>query len=225
MVKAPPMSAISTQELAAIADLVLASASPRRRELLERMGLELLVLPADVDETPLAGERPADYVRRIAAAKCDLVAGRLDGAPGLPIELPVLGADTTVIVDDRILGKPADADDARAMLTLLAGRRHEVTTAYRIRKGERTVDRAVSTLVAFRSLRPEELDAYLACGEWRGKAGAYAVQGIAGAFITDLRGSHTNVIGLPVAELLADLQALEALPRYPRPAFGVRVGE
>jgi septum formation protein len=225
MVKARPMSVMSTPELAAIADLVLASASPRRRELLERMGLELVVLPADVDETPHAGERPADYVRRIAAAKCDLVAERIAGAPGLPMELPVLGADTTVIVEDRILGKPVDADDARGMLTQLAGRRHEVTTAYRLRKGDRTVDRAVTTLVAFRSLRAEELDAYLACGEWRGKAGAYAVQGIAGAFITDLRGSHTNVIGLPVAEVLADLQALEALPRYPRPAFGVLVGE
>jgi septum formation protein len=228
MVKAPPMSAMSTPPLALV-DLVLASASPRRRELLERMGLALLVLPADVDETPQAGERPADYVRRIAAAKCDLVAERIaaghEGAAGVPVGLPILGADTTVIVEDRILGKPADMDDARAMLTLLAGRRHEVTTAYRIRSGERAVDRAVTTLVAFRSLRPVELEAYLACGEWRGKAGAYAVQGIAGAFITELRGSHTNVIGLPVAELLADLQALETLPRYPRPAFGNPAGE
>ena len=160
-------------------DLVLASASPRRRELLERMGLALLVLPADVDETPRDGERPADYARRIAAAKCDLVAERIAAGQAGAAGLPILGADTTVIVEDRILGKPADADDARAMLTLLAGRRHEVTTAYRIRSGERTVDRAVTTLVAFRSLRPIELDAYLACGEWRGKAGAYAVQGIA----------------------------------------------
>jgi len=99
------------------------------------------------------------------------------------------------------------------------------TTAYKIRHGDRSVDRAVTTLVAVRALRAAELDAYLACGEWRGKAGGYAVQGIAGAFITELRGSHTNVIGLPVAELLADLQALEALPRYPRPAFGDTAGE
>jgi septum formation protein len=227
--KSPPMSVISSPPLADLVDLVLASASPRRRELLERMGLALLVLPADVDETPRAGERPADYVRRIAAAKCDVVADRIAsgqaGTPGLPVGLPILAADTTVIVEDRILGKPTDADDARAMLTLLAGRRHEVTTAYRIRSGERTADRAVTTLVAFRSLRPAELDAYLACGEWRGKAGAYAVQGIAGGFITELRGSHTNVIGLPVAEVLADLQALETLSRYPRPAFGTSAGE
>ena len=212
-------------DLVELVDLILASASPRRRELLARMGLVLQVLPADVDESPRPGERPADYVRRIAAAKCDLIADRLAGALGDGPAPPVLGADTTVIVDDRILGKPSDEADARTMLTLLAGRRHEVTTAYKIRHGERAVDRAVTTMVAFRALRAPELDAYLACGEWRGKAGGYAVQGIAGAFIAELRGSHTNVIGLPVAELLADLQALEALPRYPRPAFGDAAGE
>jgi septum formation protein len=212
-------------DLIDLVDLILASASPRRRELLERMGLALQVLPADVDETPRPGERPGDYVRRIAGAKCDLIADRLAGVRGEAAVPPVVGADTTVIVEDRILGKPTDEADARAMLTLLAGRRHEVTTAYRVRHGDQAVDRAVTTLVAFRALRPAELDAYLACGEWRGKAGGYAVQGIAGAFITELRGSHTNVIGLPVAELLADLQALEALPHYPRPAFGNAAGE
>jgi septum formation protein len=211
--------------LADLVDLILASASPRRRELLERMGLTLQVLPADLDETPHPGERPADYVRRIAAAKCDLIADRLAGARGEDATPPVVGADTTVIVDDRILGKPRDQDEARAMLTVIAGRRHEVTTAYKIRHGERAAERAVTTVVAVRALRAAELDAYLACGEWRGKAGGYAVQGIAGAFISELRGSHTNVIGLPVAELLADLQALEALPRYPRPAFGGATGE
>src|SRR5580765_4270918 len=96
-------------------DLVLASASPRRRELLERLGLVLLVLPADVDETPRPGERPADYARRIAAAKCDAVADAREASP----PLAVVGADTTVIVDDQILGKPADDDDARAMLMRL----------------------------------------------------------------------------------------------------------
>jgi septum formation protein len=221
--KSPPMKA--APDLVDLVDLILASASPRRRELLERMGLALQILPADVDETPRPGERPNDYARRIAAAKCDLIADRLAGALGEGAAPPVVGADTTVIVDDRILGKPTDEADARAMLTLLAGRRHEVTTAYKIRHGDRAVDRAVTTLVAVRALRAAELDAYLACGEWRGKAGGYAVQGIAGAFITELRGSHTNVIGLPLAELLADLQALEALPRYPRPAFGDTAGE
>jgi septum formation protein len=199
-------------------DLVLASASPRRRDLLESVGLVLTIRPAEIDESPLPGERPGDYVRRIARGKCDKVADALLAEAGDP--LPVLGADTTVILDDEILGKPADGHEARAMLARLAGRRHEVTTACRIRYGARAVERAVTTQVSMRSLRPAELDAYVASQEWRGKAGGYALQGIAGAFVTELRGSHTNVIGLPLAEVLADLLALEVLPRYPRQGFG-----
>jgi len=197
-------------------DLVLASASPRRRELLEQLGLTLQVTPANIDETPLPGERPTEYVRRVASAKCDAVAAAR--AP----DLPVVGADTIVIVDDQILGQPRDEEDARRMLLLLAGRRHDVTTAYRVSFGGRTLDRAVTTIVSFRSLQPAEVDAYVASGEWKGKAGGYAVQGRAGAFVTELRGSHTNVIGLPLSEVLADLQALQALPAYPPAGFGVR---
>ena len=197
-------------------DLILASASPRRLELLERVGLVPLVIPADVDETPQAGEKPIDYARRVAGSKCDAVAG---GPATQGRALAVLGADTTVVVDDTILGKPVDESDARAMLGRLAGRRHEVVTAYRIRHAARTVERAVTTAVFVRSLHPAEVDAYLASGEWRGKAGGYAVQGIAAAFVTELRGSVTNVVGLPLAEVLADLQALGALPAYPRPGF------
>ncbi len=197
-------------------DLILASASPRRRELLERLGLVLEVAPAEVDETPHAGEKPVDYARRVAAAKCDTVA---DGvAAGR--DLAVLGADTTVVVEDAILGKPADDAEARAMLLRLGGRRHEVVTAYTLRLGARRLERAVTTLVAMRALQPAEVDAYVASGEGRDKAGAYAVQGIAAAFVTELRGSLTNVIGLPLAEVLADLQALGALPRYPAAGFG-----
>ncbi|HXI55359.1 MAG TPA: Maf family protein [Polyangia bacterium] len=200
-------------------DLVLASASPRRRELLERMGLRLLVLPADVDETPLPGEIPADHVRRLAAAKGDAVWARL--TPAEREQAPVLAADTIVVVDADILSKPRDESDARAMLGRVAGRRHTVITAYQIRRApDRLVARAVSTAVSFRLLQPAEIDAYLASGEWAGKAGGYAVQGIAAAFVSELRGSHTNVIGLPVAEVIADLLALEALPGYPPPAFG-----
>jgi septum formation protein len=199
------------------ADLVLASASPRRRELLARLGLALLVAPVDLDETPAPGERPGDYVRRLAAAKCEAAAAaRAATDPALP----VLAADTMVAVGAEILGKPQDVDDARRMLGLLAARRHEVTTAYQIRLGDRMVERAVTTLVAFRALQPAEVEAYLGSREWEGKAGGYAVQGIAGAFVTDLRGSHTNVIGLPLAEVLADLLAIGALPGYPPPAFG-----
>jgi septum formation protein len=202
-------------------DLVLASASPRRRELLERLGLVLVVAAAELDETALPGERPNDYVRRVAGAKCDAVAA---ARAGLAPALPVLAADTTVVVAGEILGKPADAEDARRMLTRLAGRRHEVATAYRLRFGGGLVERVVTTAVAFRALAPAEIDAYVASGEWRGKAGGYAVQGIAGAFVTELRGSHTNVIGLPLAEVLADLQAAGALPRWPPPGFGQAAG-
>jgi septum formation protein len=202
-------------------DLVLASASPRRRELLERLGLVLEVIPADVDESAQAGERASDYVRRIAVAKCDKVFEGLAPGSDDDSKLAVLGADTTVVVDETILGKPTDADDARAMLARLAGRRHEVITGTAIRFGARRIERTVTTLVAMRALQPAELDAYVASGEWKGKAGGYAVQGIAAVFVTDLRGSVTNVIGLPVAEVIADLLALGALPRYPPAGFGV----
>jgi nucleoside triphosphate pyrophosphatase len=205
-------------------DLVLASASPRRRELLERLGLVLIVAAVDIDETPQPGERPLDYVRRVAGAKCDAAVARGANDGSLAANLAVLAADTTVIAASEagfVLGKPTDAADARRMLERLAGRKHEVATAYRIRLGERVVERIVTTVVSFRALMPAEIEAYVASGEWRGKAGGYAVQGIAGAFVTELRGSHTNVIGLPVAEVLADLQALGALPRYPPAGFGV----
>jgi septum formation protein len=208
-------------------DLILASASPRRRELLERVGLVLRIAPVDLDETPRPGEKAADYVRRVAAAKCDAAVAAEPVTVVRAEPVTVLGADTIVNVDGDILGKPRDADDARSMLARLAGRRHEVTTAYRIWRGAsaataepRTIDRAVTTLVSFRLLQPAEIDAYVASGEWHGKAGGYAVQGIAAAFTTELRGSHTNVIGLPLAEVLADLHAAGALARYPRPGFG-----
>jgi septum formation protein len=197
-------------------DLILASASPRRRELLERVGLTLEVLPAGIDESVRPGEAAGDYARRIAGAKCDAVADGAAAARGLP----VLAADTTVVVDGAILGKPADDADGHAMLTRLAGRRHEVVTAYAIRFGDRRVERAVTTVVAVRALQPAEIAAYVASGEGRDKAGGYAVQGIAAAFVTELRGSLTNVIGLPLAEVLADLQALDGLRDYPPPAFG-----
>jgi septum formation protein len=196
------------------ADLLLASASPRRRELLERVGLTLRLVAPDIDESPREGEAAADYVRRMAAGK--LVAAR---AAAGDTDLPVLAADTIVILQGRILGKPRDREEAADMLRRLAGHRHEVTTAYRVAFGAREIDRAVTTAVAFRMLDPRELDAYLACEEWRGKAGAYAVQGVAAAFVTELRGSLTNVVGLPLAEVLADLRALGALPAYPPPRY------
>ena len=180
------------------------------------VGLVPNVQPVDIDESAREGEPVRDYAARMAAEKCDLAVARLGGP-----SLAILAADTVVTLANRILGKPADEADAAKMLGLLAGHRHEVLTAYRIRFGERMVERTVSTQVHFRSLDAKEVVAYLASGEWRGKAGAYAIQGIAGCFVTDLRGSFTNVVGLPLAEVLADLRAVEALPGYPPAAFGV----
>jgi len=163
-------------------DLILASASPRRRELLERLGLVLRIEPVDVDETPAQGEKPRAYAQRLAAEKSDAALSKL----GQQI-LPILTADTVVVLGDDILGKPADQDEAAAMLRRLAGRRHEVMTAYRAHFGGRMVERVVSTGVSFRSLDSAELRASLDCGEWQGKAGAYAIQGIAGAFAIEVR--------------------------------------
>ena len=195
-------------------DLVLASASPRRRELLERIGLVLEVAPVDLDETPREGETARPYAQRLAAEKCAAAAARAGDAT------PLLAADTVVVVEGEIFGKPADAAEAAAMLRRLSGRRHEVITAYHIRHRGAAVERAVTTAVTFRLLAPAEIDAYVASGEWQGKAGGYAVQGIAALFTTELRGSLTNVIGLPLAEVVADLRAAGALPNYPPAAFG-----
>jgi septum formation protein len=183
---------------------------------LSSLGLVLRVEPVDIDETPGQGEPARSYAARLAAEKCDAACARLGAT-----DLAVLAADTIVTLGGAILGKPADASEARAMLERLAGHRHEVITAYRIRKGERTLERLIATYVTFRALDDKEIAAYLDNGEWQGKAGAYAIQGIAGSFVSEVRGSFTNVVGLPVAEVIADLRALEALPRYPPPAFGM----
>jgi septum formation protein len=199
-------------------DLVLASASPRRAELLSQLGLRLRIAPADLDETPRTGEPALEYVRRMATEKCALCLARLadEAAPA------VLAADTIVVLEGRILGKPADPAEAGAMLTALAGRRHEVITAYRAQRAAAVAERMVSTVVKFRLLSAEEIAAYVQSGEWQGKAGGYAIQGIAAVFASEIRGSITNVIGLPLAEVVADLRALGALAGWPPPGFGVK---
>jgi septum formation protein len=189
--------------------LVLASASPRRLELLRLAGVEPEVRPADLDEAVLPGEAPLAYARRLAAAKARTVAAAVG------TERPVLGADTIVHLPDgepRILGKPASPDEARVMLGRLNGRSHEVVTAYTLlyKGGER--GRAVRTHVTFRALAPAELEGYVGSREWEGKAGGYAVQGLAAAFVREVRGSYTNIVGLPLCEVLEDLDALDALP-------------
>lgn len=184
--------------------LVLASASPRRRELLERVGIAIEVRPADIDESVRRGEQASVYARRVAREKAAAVAAT---APGRW----VLAADTVVEVDGAILGKAADAAEAAAMLEQLSGQVHRVITAFCLRgPGGAASERAVTTEVEFRSVARDEIEQYVAAGEWVGKAGAYAVQGMAAAMVSRVAGSITNVIGLPLAEVIAALAAAGA---------------
>jgi septum formation protein len=177
--------------------LTLASQSPRRRELLGGLGIALEVRPAQTDETPRPGEAPRLYVARVAREKARAVGGTV-----------VLAADTTVALGDAILGKPEDDADAGRMLRALAGTSHEVLTAVCVRTAAGAEHEAVvATEVAFAPLSDEEIAWYVATGEPRDKAGAYAIQGAAGAFVRSVRGSVSNVIGLPLAETLALLRA------------------
>jgi septum formation protein len=185
--------------------LVLASASPRRSELLRSVGLDVDVIPADIDESVQPGELPADYVMRLSAEKAAVVADRVG------TDVIVVAADTTVDVDGEILEKPADHADARRMLGLLSGRTHLVHTGVTVLRssgvgseGTGTTNTAavVETAVEFVELTPAMIDWYIASGEPFGKAGAYAIQGAGGALVRRLEGSVTNVIGLPLAETL-----------------------
>jgi septum formation protein len=187
--------------------LVLASTSPRRAELLRAAGYSFDVLPVDIDERVRAGETPRDYVRRLAAEKSaaawDIVRLKPDGMGTI-----VLGADTAVVVDDHILGKPRDEGEAASMLRQLSGRRHEVLTgvSLRARGGERGFIGA--TGVYMMELRDEDIAWYVASGEGRDKAGAYAIQGLASRFIPGIDGSYANVVGLPVADVSLLLSTL-----------------
>ena len=173
--------------------LVLASQSPRRRELLEALGLAIDVRPAHVDEATRPGEGPAEYVLRVAREKARAVPGDV-----------VLGADTAVVLRGAVLGKPADADDARRMLRALSGQVHEVLTGVCVRRNAGTMgvelDVVVSTSVRFARIGAAEIEWYVATGEPMDKAGAYAIQGAGGAFVEAVDGSVSSVVGLPVAE-------------------------
>ena len=182
--------------------LILGSASPRRRELLAQIGVVAdATRPSEIDETPERGELPRPYCIRMARAKAAAVEADADDI--------VLCADTTVAVGRRILGKPADAAEAEAFLRLMSGRRHRVITAVAIRRGERLWQRSVVTAVRMKRLSDPEITAYLATGDWRGKAGGYAIQGPAGALIPWTQGSFTAVVGLPLCETAALLQAAD----------------
>jgi septum formation protein len=180
------------------APLVLASASARRLDLLAQIGIAPdEVVPAEVDETPRPRERPADYAQRIAEAKAEAVAPRHPGAF-------VLAADTVVAVGRRILPKPSDEAAARRCLELLSGRRHRVLGGVSLYAPDgRRGRRLVVTTVGFKRLHEAEIAAYLASGEWRDKAGGYAIQGRAAAFVPAINGSYSNVVGLPLAETAA----------------------
>jgi len=175
--------------------LILASSSPRRRELLAQIGIVPDAIdPADIDETPLKDELPPKHAQRLAAEKARLVAQRHPGAF-------VLGADTVVGCGRRILPKAETIEQARFCLTLLSGRRHRVHGGVALVTPEgRLVQRQVTTAVAMKRLSPQELDAYLAGGEWHGKAGGYAIQGHAARFVREIIGSYSNVVGLPLFE-------------------------
>ena len=187
--------------------LVLASGSPRRADLIGRLGIMPSAIdPADIDETPLKGESPAPYAARVAAAKAVLVAARHPG-------VAVLGADTVVAAGRRILPKTEDEAEARSCLRLLSGRRHRVLSAITLIDGQgRARHRMSTSIVALKRLTDAEIDAYLAGGEWRGKAGAYAIQGYAESWVRMLSGSHSGVMGLPLFETRALLVAAGLLP-------------
>ena len=196
--------------------LRLASASPRRRQLLDLIGVPHIVTPADIDETPHPAEAADDYVQRLAREKAETVWARHP-------DLPVLAADTTVVVDQEILGKPESEADAHAMLGKLSGRAHLVHTGIALR-GAQGIEVGISTTrVSFAPLTAAQIRAYWASGEPLGKAGAYAIQGLGALFVAGISGSYTGVMGLPLFETAAMLRA-QGVPVW-NGALGQREGE
>lgn len=182
---------------------ILASQSPRRADLLGRYGLRFAVRPADIDESRRAAESPDDFVLRLAREK----AAAVEGAG-----LPVLGADTVVVLEQDVLGKPRDRDDALDMLSRLSGRAHEVLTAVCVRNAQRSESLLSRTEVQFATLSSAQIQAYWNSGESAGKAGAYAIQGLAEAFVTEIRGSYSGVVGLPLQGSLGLLKLFGVEP-------------
>jgi len=176
--------------------LYLASGSPRRRELLTQIGVAFSVISADIDETPLNDETPSAYVERLARGKAE--AGR--GTVVSDASFCVLGADTAVVLDGKILGKPVDEADACAMLKILSGHENEVLTAIAVLDDERCESLVVRSLVRFRPISAQEAAAYWASGEPRDKAGGYGIQGLGAVFVAGLDGSYSAVVGLPLCE-------------------------
>ena len=182
-------------------NLVLASRSPRRAELLEAAGYAFTVRAADIDETPFPGEGPRDYVLRIAEEKARAVASTESET--------VLAADTSVVLGPEIMGKPSDPADAVRMLRALSGQKHEVLTGICLKRGARVVRDLAATAVWFAPLSEDEIGSYVESGEPMDKAGAYGIQGLASRFIERIDGSYTNVVGLPVALVYRRLREFE----------------
>lgn len=174
--------------------VVLASRSPRRIELIAQLGITPEVVPADIDETPQPGEQPAEYVQRLASSKARAVQERL------ATDAFVLGADTTVDLDGTILGQPENEADARRMLKALSARTHRVHTGVAVVGSTTAQVLVVTSLVTFEPVTEALLDWYIGTGEWQGKAGSYAIQGLGGTLVQATRGSMSNIIGLPLRE-------------------------
>jgi septum formation protein len=185
--------------------IVLASASPRRRELLLQLGVPHEVLAVDVDESALAGESARQLVTRLALSKAQEGARRVAGAQ------PVLGSDTVVVVDEVVFGKPLDQADGERMLSALAGRTHQVMTAVALVAGDRTLQAMSTTSVTMRQITAAEAAAYWDTGEPQGKAGGYAIQGRGAVFIEHISGSYSGVMGLPLYETAQLLQTLQPI--------------
>lgn len=200
-----------------MAELFLASASPRRRELLAQIAVPCVTQIASIDENPLPAEPAAAYVERLAREKAR--AGLL--ALGGRDDAVVLGADTAVVLDGRILGKPADLNESRAMLQALSGRSHQVLTAVALVGGGREAARVVSSDVSFRPISEAEIEAYWASGEPCDKAGSYGIQGLAAVFVSQLQGSYSAVVGLPLCET-AELLGEFGIACWQLPAKGPR---
>ena len=184
-------------------DLILASSSPRRAELLQQIGLRFAICPADIDEDPHPGEAVEVYVQRMAREKAETVAQK-----GLASHLPVLGADTTVVLDNQIFAKPADKTAAIATLRALSGRSHRVLSAIAVVAEGRTELRLSETSVRFRTIKEQEYERYWSTGEPQGKAGAYAIQGLGAVFVEGITGSYSGVVGLPL------MQTFELFERF-----------
>jgi septum formation protein len=203
--------------------LILGSASPRRREILASLGVPIRVVPGDADETQRRGDSPAAYLARVVRHKLEDVARRIDApAPGVVV------ADTIVVVDDDILGKPRDESEARHLLGRIVGRSHVVQTRYAIAVfpdlAAPRVERTVESRVTMRTASAEEVARYAATGEGLDKAGAYAAQGIGAFLVEKIDGSFSNVVGLPACELVLDLIAAGLLGPFPRAAVATDAG-